>query len=227
MGMDHDRFDAFGLGDEDRQAWLTSGRSDDEFDSWLIDRVARRPSGGQAITVYGAEETHDFARRAILRTLSLGPGDRLLDVGCGGGQLLREALATGAQATGVDHSPEMVALARDRADGAEVVDGHAEHLPFGDGAFTAVAMSVVFFFLDQPVAVLRECLRVLRADGSLAVYTTGPSLRGTPAAPEPVARHGHFYDDEQLASLAREAGFTHITVTDDQGAQLLAARTPR
>lgn len=227
MGADQSVFDAFGLGDEDRQAWETSGRSGDEFDSWLIDRVARCPSGKQAIEVYGAEETHDFARRAILQTLGLGPGDRLLDIGCGGGQLLRDALATGSQATGVDHSSEMVALARDRAGGAEVVEGRAEHLPFGDGAYTAVAMSVVFFFLDHPVAVLRECLRVLAADGRLAVYTTGPALRGTPAAPEPVASQGHFYDDERLASLARAAGFAHVAVTGDQGAQLLTARAPK
>lgn len=227
MGVDQSVFDAFGLGDEDRQAWLTSGRSDDEFDGWLIDRVARCPSGKQAIAVYGAEETHDFARRAILQALDLGPADRLLDLGCGGGQLLRDVLATGARATGVDHSPEMVALTRGRADGAGVVHGQAEHLPFADGMYTAVSMSVVFFFLDHPVAVLRECVRVLGAEGRLAMYTTGPSLRGTPAAPEPVASNGHFYDDEQLASLAREAGFTHITVTDDHGAQLLTARSPQ
>lgn len=227
MGVDLSVLDTFGLGNEDRQAWLASGRPDDEFDSWLIDRVARCPSGRQAIAVYGAEETHDFARRAILEVLDLAPGDRLLDLGCGGGQLLRDALAAGAQATGVDHSPEIVALARDRAEGAEVVDGQADRLPFDDGAFTAVALSVVFFFLDHPVAALRECARVLVTNGRLAVYTTGPSLRGTPAAPEPVASHGHFYDDEQLASLAREAGLAHITVTDDQGAQLLTARAPR
>ncbi len=226
MGADLSLLDAFGLGDEDLQAWLAIGRPDDEFDSWLIDRVARCPSGGQAIAVYGAEETHDFARRAILGTLDLGAGDRLLDIGCGGGHLLREALAAGAQATGVDHSPEMVALARDRANGAEVVDGQADRLPFDDRTFTAAALSVVFFFFDHPLAVLRECARVLAADGRLAVYTTGRSLRGTPAAPEPVASQGHFYDDEQLVSLAREAGFTHVIVTDDQGAQLLTARAP-
>lgn len=224
MSVDLSLLDAFGLGDEDRQAWLASGQPDHEFDSWLIDRVARRPSGSQAIAVYGAEATHDFARRAILGTLELGPQDRLLDIGCGGGQLLRDALATGARAAGMDHSPEMVALARDRATGAEVVDGQAEDLPFDDGVFTAVALSVVFFFLDHPVAVLRECVRVLAADGRLAVYTTGPSLRGTPAAPEPVASQGHFYDDGQLASLAREAGFTDVSVTQDVGAQLLTAR---
>ena len=95
---------------------------------------------------------------------------------------------TGASAAGLDHSEEMVELARERAPGADVVLAEAESLPFPEDAFSAVAsMSIVFFFLDDPVAVLRECHRVLQPGGRLAVYTTGPELRGTPAAPEPIA----------------------------------------
>jgi SAM-dependent methyltransferase len=100
----------------------------------------------------------------------------------------------------------------------------AEAIPFADGAFTAVAMSIVFFFFDEPVTVLRECRRVLRPNGRLAVYTTGPELRGTPAAPEPLASRGHFYSDEELAGLAREAGFDDVEVARDRGAQLMTAR---
>ena len=77
----------------------------------------------------------------------------------------------------------MVHLAREREPAAEVAFGRAEELPFVDGAFTVVTMSIVFFFLEHPVAVLRECRRVLGPGGRLAVYTTVPALRGTPAAP--------------------------------------------
>jgi SAM-dependent methyltransferase len=215
---------ALGLGDEDLAAWRESGLPADAFDDWLTDRVARRPSGSRARQVYGAEDAHDFARRAILDALALGPGDHLLELGCGGGLLLRDALATGAGATGLDHSEEMVGLARKRAPGAEVVLAKAESLPFGDDAFSAVAMSVVFFLLDEPVAVLRECRRVLRPGGRLAVDTTGPELRGTPAAPEPIASLGHFYTDEELAELARRAQLRDVGVRNDRGGQLLTAR---
>ena len=211
----------FGLGDEDLAAWRASGLPDDAFDDWLTDRVARRPSGSWARHVYGAEDVHDFARRAILDALLLGPDDRLLELGCGGGLLLRDALMTRASVTGLDHSAEMVELARERAPGAKVVLGKAETLPFPDAMFTAVAMSVVFFFLDDPVGVLRECRRVLRPSGRLAVYTTGPELRGTPAAPEPIASRGHFCTDEELAELARRADLRNVTVHNDRGGQLL------
>src|SRR4051794_24019049 len=91
-----DLLDAFGLGDEDRAAWEASALPPDRFEDWLTDRVARRPAGARARDVYGAEAVHDFARRAILGALGLGRADRLLEIGCGGGLLLRAALAAGA-----------------------------------------------------------------------------------------------------------------------------------
>jgi ubiquinone/menaquinone biosynthesis C-methylase UbiE len=198
---------------------------DDRFEDWLVDRVARRPSGARALRVYGAEDVHDFARRAILATLTLGPDDHLLEIGCGGGLLLREALATGARVTGIDHSQEMVELARDVAPGAEVVLAEAGQLPFDDHVFTALAMSAVFFFLSDPIATLEECRRVLTPGARIAIFTRAPELRGTPAAPAPIADHGHFYADAQLAQLARSAGLSDVAVDNDDGGQLLTATT--
>jgi SAM-dependent methyltransferase len=213
----------FGLGEADRAEWEESGLPAEAFAGWLTDRVARRPSGARARDVYGAEDVHDFARRAILDALQLGPGDRLLEIGCGGGLLLRDALACGAAATGLDHSDEMVRLARRRAPGAEVVRGRAEELPFAAASFTAVAMSIVLLFLPDPVAALRECHRVLERGGRAAIYTTGPELRGTPAAPEPLASLSHFHDDAELAAIARRAGFAGVAVANDGGGQLVTA----
>jgi SAM-dependent methyltransferase len=215
------RLRPFGLGDEDARAWLQSGLPDRAFDEWLTDRVARRPSGSRARAVYGADDVHGFARSAILAALALDTNDHLLELGCGGGLLLREALASGATASGIDHSEEMVALARDRAPGADVRLASAEKLPFADESFSAVAMSVVFFFFQRPELVLGESRRVLRHGGRLAVYTTAPELRGTPAAPEPLARFGHFYTDAQLADLARGAGLRDVAVHNSSGGQLL------
>jgi SAM-dependent methyltransferase len=214
-----------GLGDEDLLAWGASGLAEDRFEDWLVDRVARRPAGSRARRVYGAEDVHDFARRAILEALSLAPGDHLLEVGCGGGLLLRDALASGARVTGVDHSPEMVELARSVAPGAAVVLAEADQLPFDDHVFTALAMSAVFFFLSDPVASLEECRRVLAPGSRVAIFTTAPELRGTPAAPAPIADHGRFYADAELAQLTRSAGLRGVAVDNDDGGQLLTAAT--
>lgn len=215
---------AFGLGEEDLAAWQASGLDEPGFLDWLIDRVARRPTGRRAREVYGSERVHDFARGAILEALNLRHGDHLLEIGCGGGLLLRDALAAGATATGLDHSEDMVALARERAPAAEVLLGEAEHLPFPSGTFTAAAMSIVLLLLDDPPAVMRECSRVLAPDGRIAIYTTSPELRGTPAAPEPIASRAHFHTDQELEALARTAGFHAVVVQNQRGGQLLSAR---
>src|ERR1700722_10134521 len=118
----------FRLGEDDLRAWVEGGLPEDAFEDWLTDRVARRPAGLRARDTYGADDVHDFARRAILGALHVQTDDRLLDVGCGGGLLLRDALDTGGSVTGLDHSEEMVSLARERAPGAEIVLGSAEEL---------------------------------------------------------------------------------------------------
>jgi hypothetical protein len=61
--------------------------------------------------------------------------------------------------------------------------------------------------------------------GRAVVYTTAPELKGTPAAPYPLATRGHFHEDDELAAHARAAGFRHVEVRrPDEGAQLLVAR---
>jgi ubiquinone/menaquinone biosynthesis C-methylase UbiE len=201
----------------------------ERFREWRIDRmtdrVARRPHGRKARDVYGADDIHSFAWEPVLAVLALGPADRLLDVGCGGGVFLRRALETGCDAVGLDHSPEMVALARANS-GAHVVEGRAEELPFAEGEFTAASCIIAFFFMDDPVLVLREMRRVLDPDsGRLAIFTTPPEAKGTPAAPYPLATRGHFYADVELEALPLAAGFGESKVTRTEiGAQLLVAR---
>jgi SAM-dependent methyltransferase len=204
----------------------------DRLREWRIDRmtdrIARRPSGRKARKVYGAEDVHSFAWGPVLAALELTPEDALLDVGCGGGVFLKRALETGCSAAGLDHSPDMVRLARETTQGAaEIVRGDAAQLPFEDGSFTAVSCIVAFFFFDAPVAALREFRRVLdRERGRVAVYTTAPEMKGTPAAPYPLATRGHFYEDGELEALASDAGFGMVEVVrPDEGAQLLVART--
>jgi ubiquinone/menaquinone biosynthesis C-methylase UbiE len=140
---------------------------------------------------------------------------------------LERALETGCTAVGVDHSRDMVQLARKTTEGrARIVHGSAENLPFGDGELTAVSSLVAFFFFPDPVAALREFRRVLSPErGRTAIYTTAPEMKGTPAAPYPLATRGHFYEDDELVPLARAAGFGDVEVRrPGEGAQLLVAR---
>jgi ubiquinone/menaquinone biosynthesis C-methylase UbiE len=116
-----------------------------------------------------------WGRFAALVELGDLRGRRVLDVGCGTGRLAA-ALAAEAQAKvwGIDASNEMVAVARESVPaGIGIRQGVAEHLPFRDGWFDRVTMSLVIHLLDRPRA-LAEARRVIAADGRIAIATFHP-----------------------------------------------------
>ncbi len=128
------------------------------FGDWLTDRRARRPSGRQARAIYRDPVYHRPNFRAILKALALTADDYLLEVGCGGGGVfLQDALRSGCKAAAVDHSLEMVTLAREVNRDAimerrlEVLEAEADRLPYSDAMFTCAVMTGVFGFLPDPV----------------------------------------------------------------------------
>jgi SAM-dependent methyltransferase len=185
---------------------------------WITDRRARRPSGAQARTTYGDPLYHYPSFRVILAELALTRDDYLLEVGCGGGALLKLALESGCRAAAIDHSADMVRLARETnryavATGRlEVREADASSLPFPDATFSCAAMTGVLGFLPDPVRAFGEVRRTLTAGGRFVSLGADAELKGTPAAPEPMASRLRFYDAAQLEDLGRRAGFEEVTV---------------
>ena len=102
-------------------------------------------------------------------------GRRVLDVGCGTGRLAA-ALAVEARARvwGIDQSIDMVAVARETVPaGVGVRQAVAERLPFRDGWFDRVTMSLVIHLVERPQA-LAEARRVVGPDGRIAIATFHP-----------------------------------------------------
>jgi SAM-dependent methyltransferase len=146
--------------------------------------------------------------RLVADLAGVGPGDRVLDVGCGPGSAAREAARRGAEVTGVDPAPMMLRLGRylsTSRSGRNIVfvPGTAEALPVADQAVTvAWAISSAHHWPDVPAG-LRELHRVLAPGGRLIIAegAARPGARG-------LAAHG--FTEAQAAetvAAAQAAGF--------------------
>jgi SAM-dependent methyltransferase len=112
--------------------------------------------------------------RALLPPVA---GRRVLDAGCGAGRLSAWLVEQGAEVVGVDASPEMIRLARERAPGASFsVADLGERLPYGDDSFDLAVASLVMHYLRDWVPALRELRRVLRPDGAIVLSTHQPTM---------------------------------------------------
>lgn len=156
---------------------------------------------------------------------ALAPGERVLDLGSGGGfdafLAARQVGPTG-QVIGVDMTPEMIVLARKNAlkIGLCAVDfrlGDIEHLPVDDGSVDVVMSNCVVNLAPDKPAVFREAYRVLAPGGRLAISDM-VAVGDLPAAiaNDPAAYTGCVAGAAPVADLERiiaDAGFQQVRVT--------------
>jgi SAM-dependent methyltransferase len=120
---------------------------------------------------------------AVLDAAAVGQGTALLDVGCGSGLTLVLAAERGAVPSGVDISPGLLAIARDRLPHADLRTADMESLPFDDAAFDAVTGVNAFQFAGDPRRALREAARVTRPGGRVvaSLFAAPERSQGTVA----------------------------------------------
>src|ERR1700683_353243 len=162
-----------------------------------------------------------------LKYLPFKPGGRLLDVGCGGGDLLGSMRSLGWETEGVDFDPAAVAAARRK--GFTVKLGLLEDQKYPDANFDAVVMSHVIEHVHSPLELIKEVRRVLKRKGRLLMAT--PNIRSLghrwmgrrwPFLDPP--RHRQVFSPRALMVLTRAAGFTEVRVCT--GIRTAAAMLP-
>jgi demethylmenaquinone methyltransferase/2-methoxy-6-polyprenyl-1,4-benzoquinol methylase len=132
----------------------------------MFDRIAGRYDFMNRLMTFGVDRSW---RRAAVDAAGAAAGVRILDLGCGTGDLCRDAAARGAQLVGLDPAARMLALARRRSADCEFVRAHGETLPFGNESFDAILTGFALRNFSDVDAVLVECARVLRPGGKLVV----------------------------------------------------------
>jgi SAM-dependent methyltransferase len=95
------------------------------------------------------------------------PGARVLDIGCGAGQVVDRLTQAGFEAYGVDVSEPNIARARKFGDRCQMYDGR--HLPFPDGHFASVGALNVLEHVEEPEGFVRELVRVAEPGGRVLI----------------------------------------------------------
>jgi ubiquinone biosynthesis O-methyltransferase len=160
--------------------------------------------------------TDRLERHLILELIGDINGCRVLDVGCGDGELALELKRRGATVAGIDASAAMIiaARARSKRENANVSFqvAMAEHLPFRDRQFDVVTAITILCFVDNAAPVFQEIARVLRPGGRLVIgelgkwstWAAGRRIRAWLGSR--LWRQGRFRTANELRHLAEGAG---------------------
>jgi len=127
---------------------------------------------------------------------------RVLDVGCGAGNMFHHLARYGA-VVGVDNNPKPLVVARER--GYDVRGGLAEALPFDDNAFDLVALLDTVEHCDDDMAVLRESHRVCAPGGHVVV--TVPAFMSLWSHNDVLNDHKRRYSTKELRQKLEQVGY--------------------
>jgi SAM-dependent methyltransferase len=201
-----------------QQAWATQG----------VDWVDNAPIFEAVLAPFAA---------AVLQDADIGPGARVLDIGCGSGALLQRATESGAIPFGVDISEALVQAARERVPAATVALGDAQTLDLraaADGEpFDRIVSRFGVMFFDDPVAAFAN-IRNSAAPGarlafvcwregdnpmfSVGINILADRLESPPAAPDPTAPGPLALGNaERVRAILADAGWGDIDLAAFDG----------
>jgi ubiquinone/menaquinone biosynthesis C-methylase UbiE len=147
-------------------------------------------------------------KKMILDLAAPEKGEKMLDVGIGTGFFALEFLKRGADITGIDVSPKMLAAARKKGF-KNVSPGDAVDIPFAAETFDLVVSITALEFIKEPRRAISEMMRVCKKGGRIVVGTLGADslwavkrrqeARKNPAS---VFHDAHFYTFAELREIA-------------------------
>jgi SAM-dependent methyltransferase len=175
--------------------------------------VGERPSLGERL---GSLQRQAIVRFGPYRRVWKRPPGRLLDVGCGTGDLAAIFARRGWSAAGIEPSTEAARHAR--AIGVEAVTGTLADAPWEDGSFDAILFNHSLEHIPEPAVALAEAARLLRPGGLLAIAVPNfgswhRRLFGSAWFQLDLPRHLQHFDRNSLSTLVEAAGLRPVEVS--------------
>ena len=181
-----------------------------------------------AVRLYSEERSQMTPAGPILRAAGVDAGQIVVDLGAGPGFFTLPAarlVGSGGRVYAVDVQPGMLEVCQRRAAEAgitwiETVRSEESRVPLPDATADRVVIAFVLHEADDPAALLREAVRLLRPDGEVAVVES-PKIEGTPGPPME-----HRIGEDELAALAARVGLSASPV-EQRGARYYVLRLRR
>ena len=156
-----------------------------------------------------------------MQLLEAQPGERLLDVACGPGVLLKAALMRGLDATGIDISKKAIELTKEFVPEAKTQVGNAEQLPFDDASFDMLTCIGSLERMFNREKVLQEMHRVVRPGGRLCLMLRNAEAIGWRIWRKALGKQNHRgHQDakgmDDWRELLEDQGFTVSRIEMDQ-----------
>lgn len=194
----------------------------------MLPTLVRKPAGWPGkLSLWLMNSRHSAVTDWGLAHVQIAPAFTILDVGCGGGRTIDKlaAAAGTGRVSGIDISSQSVAVARKTnarwiaAGRVDIQQAAVSKLPFTDAQFDLVTAVETHYYWPDPVADMREILRVLRPGGRLCLIAEvykGESL-DTLLVPVMKLLGARYLTVDQHRELLAAAGFTEIAIDTERG----------
>jgi methionine biosynthesis protein metW len=209
-----------------------------EMDQKTVEGNPRHPEGDAGLEMLARmNESHARLVDWGLAHIDLHASDTVLDIGCGGGNMLARMAerVTEGHLTGIDYAETSVEASRKfntalvDAGRMEILHGSVEALPFDDGHFDVVVTVESFYFWPKPEECLKEVARVIKPGGTFLLLA---DIYGRDDLPAGIRTKIADYNltnptPEEFEQLFRAAGFSAVTIHFKDGEYWIAVHGVR
>ena len=189
----------------------------------ILPTMVRRPVGLPGkLSLWRMNISHSAVTDWGLGHVQIAPQFTILDVGCGGGRTIDKlaTLASAGRVSGIDISAQSVAVSRKTnakwiaAGRVDIQQSPVSKLPFTDAQFDLVTAVETHYYWPEPVADLREILRVLKPGGRMALIAETYKGQALEALMQPAMKliGARYLTVDEHRDLLTQAGYTDVTI---------------